>query len=185
MRRSKRSRSYNDYSNYQNQNYCNYYFDETDLYYGRAMLDEISQYFGDCTDKLKKAAKYYQTQMLKEIKEQSPVKKGGTVNRIIVHRSAQVPHAVRVVAGKEKQPGYFKQGWKRITWDHGDDIFGVGVRNKNMPMVVHLLNFDHDIVAHGWRKRNAYKGTGFISDIQRKYQDELSDKIEEILDGDE
>lgn len=181
-------RGRNDYRNYQNQNYNNFYYEEAsnvNLFYGRILagyMGYISDYTQEIQEKAIKAAKRIQTQMLNEITNVSPVRK-------------YTPKRSRITDRKE--PGYFKQGWTRLTLTQNDgslkrirgqsydDIFFAdyiyAVRNKNEPMLVHLLNFDHDTVAHGVRYRNASKGTHFAENVQEKYQEEFSKEIEKIL----
>lgn len=184
-------RGRNDYRNYQNQNYKNFYYEgasDFNLFYGKLLMgvmEPLVKYTWEIEEKIHKSAKRLQTQMFNEIISVSPIRK-------------YTPKHSRITDREEA--GYFRRGWKRYTmrieaWDSSDFItvsrglgkrkFGVdhiyAVRNINEPMLVHLLNFDHDTVAHGVRYQNASKGTHFADQVQSKYQEKFNKEVKRIL----
>ena len=104
-----------------------------------------------------------------------------TVSRIIVHRGPSVPKAVKQVKEEKYQPGYFRQGWAygNIKLKNGREIYGV--RNRAMPTVTHLLNFNHNLITHG-KFRGEVQGTGFVEEAQNWGIRELERRLSEFLE---
>ena len=119
------------------------------------------------------------------VEEKSPVRVYSTntqvVKRIIVHRVPGVTAAVRQVKEAKYQPGYFKQGWAygNIKLKNGREIYGV--RNRAMPTVTHLLNFNHNLLTHG-KFRGVVRGTGFVDEVQDWGARELERRLSEFLE---
>lgn len=82
------------------------------------------------------------------------------------------------------EPGTMRKNWINISLSRLGKTQGKikAVRNKAMPTVVHLINFDHMIKAHG-RIVGEYKGNSFVSDVQEWGNKELEKKIREIYGG--
>ncbi len=77
-------------------------------------------------------------------------------------------------------PGTMRQNWGNATLNKMvKDAKIKAVRNKVLPSVVHLVNFNHMIKAHG-RIVGEYKGTNFVTDVQEWGNKELDKKIKEI-----
>lgn len=148
------------------------------------LIRDMSQYTDDVVKKSEKAAKAVRNQMKPMVEEKSPVRAYSThtqvVKRIIVHRVPGVTSAVKQVKEDKYQPGYFKQGWDygKIKLKNGREIYGV--RNKNMPTVTHLLNFDRNLITHG-QFRRIVKGTGFVDEVQDWGTRELEKRLSEFL----
>lgn len=148
------------------------------------LIRDMSQYTDDVVKKSEKAAKAVRNQMKPMVEEKSPVRAYSThtqvVKRIIVHRVPGVTSAVKQVKEDKYQPGYFKQGWDygKIKLKNGREIYGV--RNKNMPTVTHLLNFDRNLITHG-QFRRIVKGTGFVDEVQDWGTRELERRLSEFL----
>ncbi len=63
-------------------------------------------------------------------------------------------------------PGTMRQNWGNATLNKiVKDAKIKAVRNKALPSVVHLVNFDHTIKAHG-RIVGEYDGNNFVTDVQ-------------------
>lgn len=81
------------------------------------------------------------------------------------------------------EPGTMRKNWANATLSKMvKDTKIKAVRNKAMPTVVHLVNFNHMIKAHG-RIVGEYTGSGFVSDVQEWGVKELEKKIREIYGG--
>lgn len=150
-----------------------------------ALMRDMGQYTEETVEKAQTAAKEVRSLMKPKLEAVSPVRKYSTntqvVKKIIVHRSPSVPKAVKEVKADKYQPGYFKQGWAYglIRTKDGREIYGV--RNKNMPTVVHLLNFGHDLFTHG-RLRGKVSGSELVDDVQSWGEQELERRLSEFLE---
>lgn len=149
------------------------------------LIRDMSQYTDEVVKKSKDAALAVRNQMKPMVEERSPVRVYSTntqvVKRIIVHRVPGVTAAVRQVKESKYQPGYFKQGWAygNIKLKNGREIYGV--RNKAMPTVTHLLNFDHNLLTHG-KYRGVVEGTSFVDEVQNWGVRELERRLSEFLE---
>lgn len=148
---------------------------------GEQIYSDILNY----TSGVKKSAEFIaediQKQMVKKAEEASPKREyPSVVRRITVHRSKNVPKAKKEIKADYFQPGYFRKGWTTgsIKTKNGK-IYGA--RNRNMPTVTHLLNFEHNIIAHG-----EYKGvvpeTKFVDNVQEWGEKELDRRLSEFLE---
>lgn len=149
------------------------------------VIRDMSQYSDEVVKKSREAAKAVRNQMKPMVENKSPVRHYSThtqtVSRIIVHRGPGVPKAVKQVKEEKYQPGYFKRGWAygNIRLRDGREIYGV--RNRNMPTVTHLLNFDHALFAH--RKLvGKVEGTSLVDDVQDWGARELERRLSEFLE---
>lgn len=149
------------------------------------VIRDMSQYSDEVVKKSREAAKAVRNQMKPMVENKSPVRRYSThtqtVSRIIVHRSPGVPKAVKQVKEEKYQPGYFKQGWAygNIKLKNGREIYGV--RNRAMPTVTHLLNFNHNLITHG-KFRGEVPGTGFVEEAQNWGIRELERRLSEFLE---
>lgn len=152
---------------------------------GDAILQDINRWSNEKQDKLNKAAKKIQDQMFRELSEgdATPVRNyphnNGTVMRIVVHRGGGVKKAVREKA--EHQPGDIKAGWAKVTFKQKNGARIFGVRNKAYPKLIHLINFDHDVVSWGEDTGKTAKGSKFVTKVQEKGQQKLDEEIKKIL----
>lgn len=152
--------------------------------FSNKMFSDIVNYTSDVVEKAEDAAKKISKDMAAMAEEASPVRHYSThtqtVKRIVVHRAPPtVPKAIREVKDDKYQPGYFKKGWTtgQIKLKNGK-IFGA--RNRNMPTVTHLLNFDRNLITHG-QFRRIVKGTGFVDEVQDWGTRELERRLSEFL----
>lgn len=150
------------------------------------VIRDMTQYSEEVKKKSREAAKAVRDQMKPMVESKSPIRKYSThtqtVKKIMVYRSPpEVPRAIKRVKENKYQPGYFKQGWTygTITMKKGREIYGV--RNKNMPTVTHLLNFNHNLLTHG-KFRGEVQGTGFVDEVQNWGARELERRLSEFLD---
>lgn len=152
---------------------------------GEQIYTDMLAYTEDVLQKADRAAKDIQRQMLPMAESASPVRRYSThtqvVSNITVHRKPPtVLRAVHQKAADKYQPGYFKSGWAKGTIKiDGGRLYGV--RNKHMPTVTHLLNFDHDLVVHGVRS-GSVNGTGFVDAVQEWAEQEFDSRLSEFLD---
>ncbi len=148
---------------------------------GEQIYSDILKYTSEVRLKASSAACDIQKQMVKMAEERSPVREyPKVVRRITVHRSANAPKAVKQVKEGRYQPGYFKKGWTSGTVKTKSGRI-YGARNRNMPTVTHLLNFDHILIAHGRAAGTVY-GSGFLDDVQDWGEKELDRRLSEFLD---
>lgn len=149
------------------------------------VIRDMSQYSREVVEKAQQTAKAVRNEMKPKLEETSPVRHYSTntqvVKRIIVHRSPSVPKAVKQVKEPKYQPGYFKQGWAygNIRLRNGREIYGV--RNRNMPTVTHLINFDHALFVHR-QLAGKVEGSGFVDEVQNWGVRELERRLSEFLE---
>ena len=149
------------------------------------VIRDMSQYSNEVVERSRAVAKAVRNEMKPKLEAVSPVRHYSTntqvVKRIIVHRSANVPRAIKQVKEEKYQPGYFKQGWAygNIKLKNGREIYGV--RNRAMPTVTHLLNFNHNLITHG-KFRGEVQGTGFVEEAQNWGIRELERRLSEFLE---
>ncbi|MGN0508566.1 MAG: hypothetical protein ACI4GX_04980 [Ruminococcus sp.] len=148
---------------------------------GDQIFNDILNYTNDVKKKAHSAALDIEKQMVKMAEADSPVREyPKVVKRITVHRSPNCPKAVRVVKPANFQPGYFKKGWTTGTIKTKSGRL-YGARNRNMPTVTHLLNFDHNIITHG-AYRGVVHGTHFVDKIEEWGEQELDRRLSEFLE---
>ncbi len=152
---------------------------------GDQIYKDILAYTNDVVRKADKAAKEIQRQMVPMATNASPVRQYSThtqeVSNITVHRSPPaVRRAVHRKAPEKFQPGYFRSGWTVGTIAIANGKL-YGVRNKHMPTVTHLINFDHDLVVHGIRN-GVVHGSGFVDAVQEWAERELDKRLSEFLE---
>ncbi len=156
---------------------------------GNEITRDIEKWTTENVKKIETEAKKIQKQMKKKLEEATPIRNypynGGTVMKIVVSRRK---NAKAIKEPAEHQPGTFKKtGWSSVTlkekFARNNSVqFTYGVRKKVFPTLVHLLNFDHDVVAHGERTGVVVHGSRFVSDVQEWGRKELEKKIKEIFE---
>lgn len=150
-----------------------------------AILQDINKWSGEKQDKINKVAKKTQNQMLTELSQgnTTPVRNyphnNGTVMKIIVHRGGEVKKAKRQIS--QHQPGAIKEGWEKVTLKQKNGKRVLGVKNKAYPQLIHLINFDHDVVSWGEDTGKTAKGSKFVTKVQEKGQQKLDEEIKKIL----
>lgn len=158
-------------------------WDNDNVHIGDAVLRDLKTWTDEKTEKVNKAAKKIQQEMKRQIEAATPVRdypyNNGTVMRIIVHRGGNVKRAVWQQA--EHQPGAMKKGWTTVTLNKNYWKKIYGVRNKAYPSLIHLVNFDHDVVSHGEKTWRVVHGTEFVTKVQKNGQDKLDAEIKKIL----
>ena len=149
------------------------------------VIRDMSQYSNEVVERSRAVAKTVRNEMKPKLEAVSPIRHYSTntqvVKRIIVHRSPNVPRAIKQVKEEKYQPGYFKRGWAygNIRLRDGREIYGV--RNRNMPTVTHLLNFDHVLFAHK-KLVGKVEGTSLVDDVQNWGARELERRLSEFLE---
>ena len=122
------------------------------------------QYSDDVAKKIEAAERRLGKEMLEEIKEKTPV--GSHTYKGLKHRYRRTERRV---------PGQMRKDWKlKVTKRDG----GVSVKAYagNSSGLVHLLDLGHRMPRGG-----VYGGSGFVTDIQKKYREKLHAEIERIL----
>ena len=156
-----------------------------DSHIGDAILQDIQKWSGEKQEEINSAARKIRNQMKSKLEETTPVQdypyNNGVVMQITVHRHGDTP-AVKEPAPAYRQPGAMAKGWTNATLKNKSGRFVIGVRNKNLPTVVHLVNFDHDVFSHKRFTGTVYHGTGFVDKVQDWGQEELDKEIKQILD---
>lgn len=150
------------------------------------LIEHYTLWSRDKTQRLENEAKQLQNKMAAELPPQTPVQKynsrSGVVNHITVNRVGNNP-AVRVTAPDYEQPGAMRQGWQKATvklGKNGQKVYAV--RNKALPTIVHLINFDRDFFSHGQIKKRL-SGSFFVTNIQDTAAEELKEKIRQIMES--
>ena len=149
------------------------------------VIRDMSQYSNEVVERSRAVARAVRNEMKPKLEAVSPIRHYSTntqvVKRIIVHRSPNVPRAIKQVKEEKYQPGYFKKGWAygNIRLRDGREIYGV--RNRNMPTVTHLLNFDHALFAHK-KLVGKVEGTSLVDDVQNWGARELERRLSEFLE---
>ena len=149
------------------------------------VIRDMSQYSNEVVERSRAVAKTVRNEMKPKLEAVSPTRHYSTntqvVKRIIVHRSPNVPRAIKQVKEEKYQPGYFKQGWAygNIRLRDGREIYGV--RNRNMPTVTHLLNFDHALCSHK-KLVGKVEGTSLVDDVQNWGARERERRLSEFLE---
>ena len=153
--------------------------------FSNKMFSDIVNYTSDVVEKAEDAAKKISKDMAAMAEVASPVRHYSThtqtVKRIVVHRAPPtVPKAIREVKDDKYQPGYFKKGWTtgQIKLKNGK-IFGA--RNRNMPTVVHLVHFGHNLITHG-KGGGIVQGSYLLDHVQEWGEREFERQIDEFLD---
>ena len=156
-----------------------------DSHIGDAILQDVQKWSGAKQNEINSAARKIRNQMKAKLDETTPVQdypyNNGVVMRIVVHRRKNIP-AVKEVASADRQPGAMKSGWANATLKNAEGRYVIGVRNKTLPTVVHLVNFDHDVFSHKRFTGTVYHGSGFVDKVQDWGQEELDKEIKKILD---
>ncbi|WP_432651529.1 hypothetical protein [Huintestinicola sp.] len=148
------------------------------------IFNDILKYTNDVKKKAHSAALDIEKQMVKMAENASPVREyPKVVKRITVRRSPGSPKAVKVIQPERYQPGYFKKGWVTGTIKTKSGRL-YAARNKNMPTVTHLLNFDHKLITHRVCRGVVY-GTHFVEKIQDWGERELDRRLSEFLENDD
>lgn len=170
------------------------------------ILTSILDYSTAIIDESHDIANDIQKQMLTKIQQVTPVRKYSTntqvVKRIIVHRSPPaVPKAIRQEKAAKYQPGVTRESWKRLTTNNlGANVHSIlqsnigsnirsdhktrtiyAVRNTTRWSIIHLINFDHDTVAHKIKYIESSKGSNFVTEVQEWGKRELERRLQEIL----
>ena len=104
----------------------------------------------------------------------------GVVMEITRNRIGNTP-AVHTKKKDSCQPGMMRKGWVVKDLKIKDNSIIYGVRNKNMPTVVHLVNFDHELITHG-AVRGTVHGTGFVDEVSEWGRNELDRELDEFLE---
>lgn len=151
------------------------------------ILRDMGQYTDEVVSRSRQEAIAVRNAMKPMLEAASPIRHYSTntqtVRRIVVHRNPpSVPKAVKEIKAAKYQPGYFKVGWNYGNIKAGRNREIYGVKNKNMPTVVHLVNFTHDIVAHGMRYINAAHGSNLVDNVQNWGARELERRLSEFLE---
>ena len=135
------------------------------------------QYTDDVAKKIEAAERRLGKEMLEEIKEKTPV--GSHTYKGLKHRYRRTERRV---------PGQMRKDWKlKVTKRDGglsvkahagkgpdsDRISPSAVYSSGL---VHLLDLGHRMPRGG-----EYRGSGFVTDIQKKYREKLHAEIERIL----
>ena len=150
-------------------------------YMGEEILLDIKKYCEDNLRKIDEAAKKLETEMLEEIRENTPESE----REYFFSRS----HST----GQNKV--YFlnniplKKGWRKKAYGatgsriDSNNYKGAvyAVENVNKPKIVHLVNFQHRIVVHGHDTGLMLDPVMKIPEIRDKYQEKLNEEIERIL----
>lgn len=169
-----------------------------DSHVGDAILQDISKWTGEKEKQIQTAARKIRNEMRtdleKELDKKSPNGTGtpvrnyphnnGVVMRITVHRigsGKKAQNAKREAAPEAYQPGAMRAGWVNAALRNKEGRYIIGVRNKTVPMLIHLVNFDHDLVTHGKRK-GVVHGIRFVTKVQDKGREKLDEEIKKILD---
>lgn len=169
---------------------CNHMSETYYCEIGKEITRDMEKWTRENVGEVETAAKKIQHQMKRKLDEVSPVRdypyNNGTVMKIIVFRSKNNKKAIKKPA--EHQPGTFKKtGWLNVKLKenfrapNGSVRFIYAVRKKDFPTMVHLLNFDHDLIAHGKRTGVVVHGSSFVSDVQKWGVNELDKKIKEVF----
>ncbi len=198
--------------NIKNDNNVSWYNDygarfETSM--GDDLLKSILTYTQSLSKEAHQAAKDVQKQMLAMVESKTPIRQYSThtqnVQRITVHRSKNVPKAVHCPKAAKYQPGVTKASWKYLTsstlfrsssdpqallWSRVGSTLPTdkeprivyAVRNTTRWSIIHLINFDHDTVAHDNRYLNSSKGSGFVTSVQDWGIEELDKKLSKFLE---
>ena len=154
---------------------------------GDAILQDINRWSGQKQQEINTAARRIRNEMRPELETVTPVRNyphnNGVVMRITVHRigsGKKARRAKREALPDEFQPGAMRSGWINATLKSKQGRYVVGVRNKTVPSLIHLVNFDHDLVSHGHRV-GVVHGTSFVDKVQEKGQQKFSEEAERIL----
>lgn len=175
------------------------------------ILTSILEYSESLVDEAHDIANDIQVQMLSKIKQVTPIrnysKNTQIVKRIIVHRSPNVPKAIREEKNWKYQPGVTKESWKRLTtnvlgtfypvysYSLQQSTIGTNIRSTRSPRtiyavrnttrwsIIHLINFTHDTVAHNKTYLDSSKGSNFVTEVQNWGERELKRRLQEIFDA--
>lgn len=158
------------------------------------MIRDMTAYTEEVKENAHRIAKNIRNRdMVQKLTDLSPVRNYSThtqvVSEIIVHRNKEYRNidgrymntggdeysalsglkiakkAIHKEKGEQYQPGYFKKGWVKHDLHSRDRYKTIyGVRNKNIPTVVHLLNYDHELITHN-KHRGVVHGTGFVDNV--------------------
>lgn len=136
------------------------------------MLKDVILWNSDCNKEIRKAMNKIQNEMLTDIQNTTPVRKYEWNDGVVrIHTGAGLVNS-------SHQPGMLKAGWVKETVKNFGDEYVLAVRNKALPTVVHLVNFDHDHYSWGARK-GVIKGTEFVDNAQEEAQEKVDKKVEE------
>lgn len=159
-----------------------------DSHIGDAILQDISKWTGEKEKQIQTAARKIRNEMRTELETVTPVRNyphnNGVVMRITVHRigsGKKAQRAEREAASEAYQPGAMRAGWINATLRNKEGRYIIGVRNKTVPMLIHLVNFDHDLVTHGKRK-GVVHGIRFVTKVQDEGQKKLEEEIKKIIE---
>ncbi len=152
----------------------------------QALIDHYLHWTQEKEKKIENAAKTIQTRMLNELPIVTPVRRypynGGIVRHITANRVGNTS-ARRENTPANEQPGAMKAGWIKATVTLGVDgrkrVYAV--RNKNLPSVVHLINFKRDHYSHG-KITGEIPGNDFVTNVQKKAQEDLDKEITRIME---
>lgn len=150
-----------------------------------ALIEHYLRWSKEKEKKIENAAKALQAKMLSELPAVTPVRRypynGGVVRHITASRMGNTP-AQRENAPDNEQPGAMKTGWVKATvklGKNGNIVYAV--RNKNLPSVVHLLNFDRNHYSHG-KITGKIPGNDFVTKVQENALKELDREITRIME---
>ncbi len=147
-----------------------------------AILGDIKKWTGEKQKEIEKSARKIQNQIKQKLEETTPVENypynNGVKMEIVVQRRKKIK---AIKAHAERQPGLMKSGWTKATLKNKDKKYVIGVRNKAVPSLVHLVNFDHRVVAHKKDTGVMYHGSHFVDKVQEWGQKEFEKEIEKIL----
>lgn len=153
---------------------------------GEQLMDSLTQYTTEKEKEINKAALSIQKDMLNEVISQSPVQdyqhNGGVRRRIIVRRIGKSPAKWGSWEGKFS-PGKLRAGWIKTDLKPKKKVKQkiYAVRNKDVPTLVHLVNFDHDLKSHGNDTGYVVHGTQYVTKVQDKGIERFGKEIENIL----
>lgn len=133
--------------------------DEIDL------VGAYRQYSKSVQRKIEAAAKRLGREMLEEIQEQTPI--GNHTYRGLKRRKRKTERLI---------PGQLKADWKIRNVSDGDGVHVTAYASKSSSGLVHLLDLGHRMPRGG-----EYRGSGFVTEIQKKYREKLYAEIERIL----
>ncbi|MCM1524128.1 MAG: hypothetical protein NC120_06680 [Ruminococcus sp.] len=151
-----------------------------------ALIEHYIRWSREKEQKIENAAKKHQRLMRDELINISPVRhyphNGGIVRHITANRIGNIP-AKRQIAPEYEQPGTLRSSWIKSTvslsFSSGKMVYAV--RNKNLPSVIHLLNFERDHYSHGKMTGELY-GSYFVTSVQERAQEALDIEIAEIME---
>lgn len=156
---------------------------------GEQLMDSLTRYTTEKEKEINKAALSIQKEMLSEVTEASPVldyqHSGGVRRKLVVRRMGKTP-AKWGSWDDRFSPGKLRAGWIKTNLKPKKKVKQkiYAVRNKDVPTLVHLVNFKHDHFAHG-HYINEINGNRnnpeFVTKVQNEGIEKFGKEIENIL----